>query len=151
MRAPATVLSNNILCRAMKENIPITPMKLQKLLYYVCVKYAKKTGNIPISEHFEVWQYGPVVATVYSEFKPYGAKPITKPYKNSNGETLIINEKTSPVLRECLDSVWGELKNYSGIELSQRTHRKGSGWYVAYQNNKNVISTKEMKDDRTID
>lgn len=150
MRAAATVLSNNILVRAKKENIPVTPMKLQKLLYYVCVKYVKETGYSPISEHFEVWQYGPVVSTVYAEFKPFGAKNITKPYKNVKGEVKIINEDIAPILKFCIDYVWSKLKNYSGIELSERTHQRGSGWYAAFQAGKSAISTEEMRNDSTL-
>lgn len=150
MRAAATVLSNNILIRAKKEKIPVTPMKLQKLLYYVCVKYIKETGENPISEHFEVWQYGPVVATVYTEFKPFGAKNITKLYRNVEGEVNIINEELAPILKNCLDSVWGKFKYYSGIELSKLTQQRGSGWYAAFQAGRNAISTEEMRNDTTL-
>ena len=76
MKAVATVLSNNILFRAKKDHIPVTPMKLQKLLYYVCVKYVQDTGTTPIAEPFLVWKYGPVAPSVYAEFKSYGSKPI---------------------------------------------------------------------------
>lgn len=35
MKASAQSLCNNVLTRALKEKIDVTPMKLQKLLYYV--------------------------------------------------------------------------------------------------------------------
>ena len=62
----------------METGVEITPMKLQKILYYVCVKYVKETGIFPIYERFEVWKYGPVIPSVYSEFKTFGASPIKK-------------------------------------------------------------------------
>lgn len=150
MRAAATVLSNNILVRAKREQIPITPMKLQKLLYYVCVKYVQETGGLPISEHFEVWKYGPVVASVYAEFKPFGSSPIKGFALNAKGKAKMVDEDFNPKLRDCLEYVWHKFKNLSGIELSQRTHQKGSGWYSAYQDDKEAISTENMKNDTTI-
>ena len=86
MKAVATVLSNNLLIRARQENIKVTPMKLQKLLYYVCVKYVKETGEMPVSEPFEVWQYGPVIPSVYHEFKSFRAAGINKFARDAKGE-----------------------------------------------------------------
>lgn len=150
MRATASVLSNNILYRAKKEDIKVTPMKLQKLLYYVCVLYVKKTGRLPIAEHFEVWKYGPVVASVYAEFKPFGSFPITSFALNAKKEAMMVDEDYNPNLRDCLNYAWNNLKHLSGIQLSQRTHQKGSGWYAAFQKNEDVISMEDMKNDCTI-
>ncbi len=150
MRASAVVLSNNILQRGKQDNVEISPMKLQKLLYYVCVMYAKRTGKLPISEHFEVWKYGPVLASVYSEFRPFGAKPITSYSLNAKGKANIVDESCNPILRDCLDCVWRKMKDYSAIDLSERTHKKGSGWYSAYQKYKDAISTEEMINDESL-
>lgn len=150
MRASATVLCNNVLLRAKKENIDITPMKLQKILYYICVKYVQDTGGLPISEHFEVWKYGPVLSSVYAEFKPFGSQPITSYALNAKGKAKIVDESCNPCLAACIDYVWNKLKRYSGVELSERTHENGSGWYSAFQADKDSISTEEMKNDTTI-
>ena len=56
MKASAQSLCNNILMRAHRESIDVTPMKLQKLLYYVCTKYVQETGISPIMEYFAVWK-----------------------------------------------------------------------------------------------
>ena len=150
MRASATVLSNNILMRGKADEIKITPMKLQKLLYYVCVKYVQEVGHLPILEHFEVWQYGPVLASVYAEFKPFGSSPITKYALNAKGKARIVDEEHNPVLSSCIDYVWRKFRRYGGIELSERTHRKGSGWYTAFQRGDDAISTEDMRNDATI-
>ena len=150
MKATATVLSNNILLRAKQENVPVTPMKLQKLLYYTCVKYAKEAGDTPISEQFEVWPYGPVLPSVYSEYKPFKASPINVLSKDAKNQAWIVDEEANPILTDCINYVWSRLKNLSGIELSKRTHQRGSGWYSAYQANREVISLQEMIEDATI-
>lgn len=150
MRATATVLCNNILQRAKKEKIDVTPMKLQKILYYICVKYVQETGELPISEHFEVWKYGPVAVSVYNEFKTFGVYPIKAFAKDARGKVQVIDESCSPNLSYIIDFIWNKFKNYTGIKLSKRTQQKGSGWYIAYQNNRNAISTEDMKNDSTI-
>jgi uncharacterized phage-associated protein len=57
----------------------ITPMKLQKLVYFAhgwCLALADKPL---INEKIEAWQYGPVVSSLYREFKKYGNEGITSP------------------------------------------------------------------------
>ncbi len=150
MKTIATVLSNNILLRAKQEHIKVTPMKLQKLLYYVCVKYAKETGESPISEQFEVWQYGPVVPSVYYEFKSFRASGINKFARDVTGEVSVVDEDSSPILTDCINFVWSRLKKFTGIELGQRTHRRESGWYAAYQRDDEIITLEDMINDTTI-
>ena len=150
MKAVATVLSNNLLIRARQENIKVTPMKLQKLLYYVCVKYVKETGEMPVSEPFEVWQYGPVIPSVYHEFKSFRAAGINKFARDAKGEASVVDEDSSPILTDCINFVWSRLKHFTGIELGQRTHQKGSGWNKAYQRDDEIITLEDMKGDTTI-
>ena len=45
MPMSASVVCNNILTRAFQENIPVSPMKLQKLMYFVSCEYVKATGK----------------------------------------------------------------------------------------------------------
>ncbi|MBR6647500.1 MAG: DUF4065 domain-containing protein, partial [Clostridia bacterium] len=66
------IVANNFIARALNENVPLTPMKLQKLIYFLYKEYLKTTGERLFTESFEVWQYGPVIASVYDEFKGFG-------------------------------------------------------------------------------
>lgn len=150
MKTAAQYLSNNILFRAKNEGIGITPMKLQKLMYYVCVQYVKRTDEYPIFERFEPWPYGPVIPSIYFEFKDYGSSPIKTYSKDAKGQSKMINEDSSPTLKMCIDYVWGKFKHMTGIQLSQRTHQPSSGWYAAYQRNGDIITTEEMKADGSI-
>ena len=150
MRATALVLSNNILHRAKKENVPVTPMKLQKLLYYVCAKYMKETNRYPLSEPFEVWKYGPVIPSVYAEFKPYGSSKITDFARNGAGRAKMVDEEENPILHGALEYVWHTFKGFTGVALSERTHQRGSGWYAAYQRNEEVIQEEDILKDATL-
>ena len=56
---------------------PITNIKLQKILYFLQIDYYRKFKVRLIKEDFYCWYYGPVLKSVYYEFKKYGILPIT--------------------------------------------------------------------------
>lgn len=145
----STILSNNILQRGFMENISITPMKLQKILYFISCEYVKATDCDLLSENFCVWQYGPVLPSVYDEFKSFHGNKITEYAKDANGESFVYNESTSPNLRAAIDIIWTFFKRKSGTELSQITHEDGSGWTSAFEQHRQIITKEEMKSDVT--
>lgn len=147
MKALAVNLSNNILLRGQQDGFSITPMKLQKLLYYVCCDYVKETGQMPIDEQFEVWQYGPVLPSVYWEFKSFGPNPIKAFAKDASGRARKVSEDDNPTLARILDIVWAKYKRMSGIALSKQTHMAGSGWLKAFLDGRETISLEDMRND----
>lgn len=147
MKAMATDLCNNILFRGRQDRIRVTPMKLQKLMYYVCRDYVQKTGQMPIGEEFEVWQYGPVLPSVYAEFKSFGSNPITAYAKDASGNSYKVSEEENPILAEVLDVVWAKYKRMSGVQLSRLTHMNGSGWLKAFLNGREKIAVEDMMHD----
>lgn len=71
-------VANYIVWRANAMQKPITHLKLQKLLYYVVAKYLQQYNHYLITENIVKWQYGPVVKSVYHQFKILGSAPITE-------------------------------------------------------------------------
>ena len=149
MPMSATVVCNNILRRSFEEKISVSPMKLQKLLYFVSCEYAKSSDSSLLSEDFEVWQYGPVIPTVYEEFKSFKALPIDKYAKDANGTAFAIDESRAPNLKNAIDRVWNVFKCFDGVTLSKITHEDGSGWSDAFINRHPKISFDAMKADDT--
>lgn len=88
----------------------VTPMKLQKLLYY-CYAWQLVTNEKQFQASFEAWPHGPVDPEIYKEYKSYGRNPITE------SDSQQINE---PLIDFVLDS-YGV---YSAIELSKTTHEE---------------------------
>ena len=147
MALAPTIVCNNILRRSFDEKISVTPMKLQKLLYFVSCEYVKATDVELLSEDFCVWQYGPVLPTVYNEFKSFRGLKITTYAKDANGDSYAYNEDSSPNLRLAINRIWASFKNMSGIELSKITHEDGSGWSHAFEQKHSKITKDEMKAD----
>lgn len=140
-------LCNTILKKSFDENIPVSPMKLQKLIYFIYRDYLQKTGAPLFTEEFQTWQYGPVLRSVYDEFKTFKAKPITRFAKTANDEVYVINESVDPALGASINSVWNRYKYQDGIALSRITHREGSAWRIAFESGKGTLQDDDIRRD----
>ena len=124
-------VANNILKRAFNQNVDVTPMKLQKLLYFVYKRYLQTTGEPLFEELFQTWRYGPVVESVYVAFKEYGANHIDRLYEDERSQIWLADEERSDAIRMALDFVWSKYSEYNGIILSGYTHQPNTAWYKA--------------------
>lgn len=83
-------LAQQIIAVAGKNNKYITGTQLQIVMYF-SLKFAMNERLLPeyivesiYDDPFLVWRYGPVVESVHTEFKCYGATPIIEDYKEVN-------------------------------------------------------------------
>ena len=143
----AIVIGNSILKRSFSEDIDITPMKLQKMIYFVYADYYQKTQGRLFEERFETWKYGPVLRSVYDEFKKYGAKHIERYAESKDGNTYVINENSSPDFKNSLDKVWEKYKRYDGVYLSTLTHKQGTAWWKAASEKRPYLDDKDILED----
>ena len=58
------------------HNVPITNLKLQKLLYFVQGEYSRVKGTRLIADDFYAWQLGPVVPNVYAEYSIFSSSTL---------------------------------------------------------------------------
>lgn len=140
-------VTNNILKRAFREEKDISPMKLQKILYIVYKEYYKRTGRLLFGEQIEAWKYGPVVRSVYDEFKEYGSNAIKRYYVDETGTAFEANEEASQQLKSVLDTVWEKYKGFDGIRLSEFTHKEGTAWYKAVKNGVYILNPADIKEE----
>ncbi|QAA31337.1 type II toxin-antitoxin system antitoxin SocA domain-containing protein [Clostridium manihotivorum] len=93
----------------------ITPLALQKLLYYVQGFYYAFTNQFIFEENCEAWIHGPVYRDIYFKYKEYKFDPmgISEVIDNFN---LTVSEKA------IIDSVIKNLSCYSGKVLEAFTH-----------------------------
>jgi uncharacterized phage-associated protein len=121
----------------------ITPMKLQKLVYFAHGWHLGLKSNPLINEHFEAWRHGPVIPSLFREFKYFGNSPISRKAKELRyvGESEISLEEIEPsidsevqdeaerdFLNAFLDRVWKTYGHFTAIQLSNLTHEKGTPW-----------------------
>lgn len=93
------LIANSILRRAFTGKIAVSPMKLQKLMFFITCLYQRNTGHRLLTESFQPWQYGSVCGAVYGEFKSFGGNPITEYAKDAMGNVYAADEKSSPELK----------------------------------------------------
>lgn len=144
-----TIIANNILSRSFDEKKYITPMKLQKILYFVASEYQKATRRPLLEEPFGTWAYGPVVYSVYNEFRSYGKDVIRRYAADAKGKPKIVDESSDIQLRIALDRVWEATKKLTAIELSNITHYENSAWDKAYQTDQRYLDSEDVTEDAT--
>ncbi|MGD1821877.1 MAG: Panacea domain-containing protein [Pleomorphochaeta sp.] len=114
-----------------KNEIYITNLKLQKLLYFCEALYLLGTDGkrACFSEDIYAWKYGPVVPSVYSEYKIFGSSEI--PEMDEVG----IKIKNRNYIDDALDS----LAKKSSFYLVDLTHSQDP-WIDAQNKSKPIIS-----------
>ena len=125
-------VSNSILKRSFENDVYISPMKLQRILYFVANEYVKQTGKNLFDESFGAWQYGPVLRSVYDKFSTFGDRNINKYGKDANGQGYCVDESKNRVLKTILDSVLAKTQPVSAVTLSRISILPCSAWNTAY-------------------
>jgi len=92
----------------------ITPLKLQKLLYYTKV-WGLISGELTVNGQFKAWKNGPVNGNIYHKFKEYGDQPI--PAKHEAGPV-------SPNKEKVIDFVLESYVHFDALTLSSMTHQE---------------------------
>lgn len=144
-----TMVANNILARSFEDRRLITPMKLQKILYFVASEYQKATGKPLLEEQFQTWAYGPVLYSVYDEFRPFAKAHIKRYARDAAGHTYALREDDDSALASALDRVWAATKTKSATYLSELTHAEGSAWDAAFQQDRPILDDADIRRDET--
>lgn len=145
MRYSAIAIANAIIDKANSGNTDnLTPMKLQKLMFFAQSWYLKKFNKALFDGEFERWQYGPVLPEIYHEFKKFGASRIDQYGSNLWNEIELIdyNDPVHEPTINFLDEIIEAYGHYSGTQLSWMTHQPETAWYKDVLGT--LIKTNEM-------
>ena len=126
----------------------VTPLTLQKLLYYIQGIYYTKYDKLIFPEKCEAWVHGPVYRNVYELFKNFQYSPIEDArFSLVEGMAQEINNNE----KEIIDLVLETFGIFSGKVLEEITHeelpwlnaRKG---YLDNEPSSEIISIQSIKD-----
>lgn len=132
-------IAKYIICYAYEKGVTITNLKLQKLLYYAQAWYLVNFGTALFDDKIEAWQFGPVVPSVYNEFKSFGRNPIElTDYECTN----IISDETCI---NYLDEFCEHFMKYSSTDLVSMTHNE-EPWKKAYLSDNKEIKPEILKE-----
>lgn len=101
----------------------LTPLKLQKILYYCQAWNLAFKGKPLFSENFEAWVHGPAIPEVYKLYKAFGFEVIS----NEDDDYHLKPEKDE---REIIDLVLSFYGNKNGKYLELLTHSEPP-WIIA--------------------
>ncbi len=115
MKDKALDIANYIVKKSIDFGKPITNLKLQKVLYYVQAAFLVEKDEPAFEESVSAWMYGPVVESVYYQFRKYVSKEITE--YDENFEVSDDDQKI-------IDSVIRSYLDFSGTQLISKTHKE---------------------------
>ena len=130
-------IANCFLKKSWDQRYALTSVHLQKLVYFANGWHMAFNNNedevLPlINEPFQAWEYGPVCASIYHEFKGFGSNPISKNYlmreiiilKNSSGFKIEPSDisSTDKKTTNLLEEVWEKYSKFEAFQLSAMTH-----------------------------
>lgn len=126
-------IANKIISKTdLEHGDTISNLKLQKMMYYQQGFHLAYFGTPLFDEDIVAWQYGPVVPSVYKEYKSFESNSIST---SKEGISLSDDEE------ELFNNVYEEYNQFSAVALMKMTHEE-SPWKTTEINS--VISRDKM-------
>ena len=133
----AQAVANYFLDHAEIDSIPITPLKLIKLVYIAYGWHIALIEKKLFDEPILAWKHGPVIESLYHEFKNFGNSPIFRrsyDFDLDSGDFYIpIIEKKEEQTLFILSKVWLSYKEFTASQLRNITYEEGSPWSKVYK------------------
>jgi len=138
-------VSNEFLRLAERDERRVTPLKLQKLMYFAHGWHLALRDGPLVAEHVQAWDYGPVFPSTYHEFKDFGGSKIDRFASEvtwNNGTIKFvrptIDDEAKPdeshvnlsYARAIIDRIWHVYGQYSAGRLAEVTHEEGTPWWI---------------------
>ena len=123
----------------------VTPLKLQKLLYYIQAWALVFLDRPLFHEDFEAWAHGPALDSVYQEYKKYGWNAIPP------GESAELEPEVEEHIENIL-SVYGDCsaKHLEMMSHSEAPWREARGGLPPVARSTAIISKDTMKEFYTL-
>jgi uncharacterized phage-associated protein len=132
----AKAIANYFLDKGDADNITITPMQINKLVYIAHGWHLALRNTPLIVDRIEAWDLGPVIPELYHEFKHFGSDQITDRAYEEIIASVHYDKLTDEPIDDFLDEAWDEYKHFNGWELSGMTHQQNTPWDITRKNNK---------------
>ncbi len=133
----ARKVCNFVLSRYDAAGFAVTNLRINKLLFFMHIEALRRNPEGLIRNHFEAWQFGPVVRPVFEAFKHHGEKFISAPatyldYASGQMKPIPYDEISSADA-ELICRVFEEYSRFTTGQLVSLSHETGAPWDVIYQ------------------
>jgi uncharacterized phage-associated protein len=133
----ARKICNFLLANFDAVEFDLTNLRMNKLLFFIQAGALRHMPEGLIRNHFEAWQYGPVIKPVFDAFKIYKEGPITAPAEYldyATGTRVPVSFDDIP--EDHRKIIVHEFKAYSHFttgQLVQLSHETNGPWDVVYR------------------
>ena len=140
----AITVAEYILDYCFSKGIPMSNLKLQKILYFLQVQFLHEFKEPCFSDPIEAWGFGPTIPSVYHPFSIFGAAAIPESYKKDRMYWANNDEAIKDQHKTVINTVIENLKSYSVSELT-RFSMNQQPWKLSYfKRNKASVITVEL-------
>jgi|ERR1700722_13820473 uncharacterized phage-associated protein len=133
----ARKVCNYLLARYDAQRLDLTNLRLNKLLFFIHAASLSTRNDGLIRNHFEAWQFGPVIRPVFDAFKKHGDHWVTEPAKfldYATGELKPIPfDDISSTDTHAIDQAFAEYSRFSTGQLVALSHEPGGPWDLVYR------------------
>ena len=135
-------ITNEFLNLAREVGQSLTPMKVQKLVYYAHGWHLATAGPPLIVEQVEAWRWGPVIRPLYAALAEFGNQPITRnlqevvvapgatPWYQLRDYAVDVSDDAGAFALSVIRRVWDLYGGLSAVQLSKMTHEPDTPWDV---------------------
>lgn len=139
----ALAVANWFIDRAVADGAPIDMLKLQRLVYLAHGWSLAITGLPLLRQRPEAWDFGPVIPAIYRAFADVGRQPITRKatiadaaasvfrdlaFREVPAPRPVVPRVEDPDVVALLQRVWEVYRGFTGVQLSNLSHRPGGAW-----------------------
>jgi uncharacterized phage-associated protein len=126
---------------AKKDGHGIDPMKLLKLTYIAHGYYLGFKDKPLFSNQVQAWKYGTVIPELYHVIKRFKTGFVDDFTLDLYSENDLSDDD-----KKFLEIIWNYYKEFSGLQLSDKTHQEGTPWGNNFNGQKNkTIPTESIK------
>lgn len=146
----ADAIANYFLDCATASQQSLTHMHVQKLVYFSHGWHLALADLPLINENIEAWKYGPVVRSLFGEFREFGKEPITRKARElemgrEHGKVTIrfweptVDDEqpgadfNKDLTKAILAKTWEIYGKLTPIHLSNLTHQRGEPWQIVLE------------------
>lgn len=137
-------LANTILERSFATGTPVTPRRLQAILYLVDVEYRELTRTPLNNEPYRCRSTGPILPSLYTKLKPLNGRPITRYLRDAAGHVTVHH---NDILDVCLDRIFRPLTLLDDQDVADIVRYPDGAWDHAFQTNSPVLHDGDVDTD----
>lgn len=123
------IISKYLVGKALETKTPISPYKIEFMVYFAHGWYLAITSRLLINERVEAWQHGPVIVPVHKYYKD--ESNLKKPPSDS--------EIPKKAVCEFLDGIWAYYSHLSEVEMQALCFETNTPWDISYERSSGIL------------